>query len=311
MAKQKLTRKSYKRNIIVFGLMLFMGIALVSTGFATWVLSQDTSTTAGGNVEVGIVSDNELKITDLKYYTVYNGEGDAGNKEVSKDNLEFNFEPTEADTTGRVKNDGVNFEQMSLYIVGKIAPTSFIDDFNVKVTLPAGVEKAIEDGAIALDATTAKYAAKNTEGTLVIGADVIVDGVVQDGFNVITSPEEGTYLFTIKVGFVWGTDFKGQNPGVYYDEDETGKAVLYADVKAALHNLRSAVHGCSYVHFNEQDYEIYEIDGQTYALVEGAYYKATITKNENTVTNVTLADSTSDVKPETPKFEITITVTAK
>ena len=43
MAKQKLTRKSYKRNIIVFGLMFFMGIALVSTGFAAWVLSQDTS----------------------------------------------------------------------------------------------------------------------------------------------------------------------------------------------------------------------------------------------------------------------------
>lgn len=311
MAKQKLTRKSYKRNIIVFGLMLFMGIALVSTGFATWVLSQDTSTTESGNIEVGIISDNELKITDLKYYTVYNGADDAGNKEVSKNNLEFNFEPTEDDTTGRVKNDGVNFEQMSLYIVGKIAPTAFIDDFNVKLTLPAGVEKAIEDGAIALDATTAKYASKDTAGTLVIGADVIVDGVVQDGFNVISTPEEGTYQFVIKVGFVWGADFKAQNPGVYYDEDETGKATPYADVKAALQNLRSAVHGCSYIRFNETDYEIYEIDGQTYALVEGAYYKATIAKAENTVTNVTLADSSSEVKPETPKFEITITVTAK
>ena len=68
MAKIKLTRKSYKRNIIVFGVMLFMGIALVSTGFATWVLSQNTQIEVNGqNVNVGVVSDNALKIS-ISYF---------------------------------------------------------------------------------------------------------------------------------------------------------------------------------------------------------------------------------------------------
>lgn len=308
MAKQKLTRKSYKRNIVVFGLMLFMGIALVSTGFATWVLSQDTSTTASGNVEVGVISDNELKIENLKYYTVYTEDEKV---EVTESNLEFNFEPTAEDTSGRVKNDGSNFEQMNLYIVGEISPTDFIDDFTVQVTLPAGVEKAIEEGYIALDANTAKYATKDAGGTTVIGANVIEGGTVVAGFEVITSPEEGVFQFVVHVGFVWGTKFNAKNPGIYYDEDETGKTVAYADVKAALQNLRSAVHGCSYVTFDDVDYEIFEIQGQTYAHVDGAYYKATITKDGSTVTNVELGTTAQDVNPETPKFEIKITVTAK
>ena len=63
----KLTRKSYRRKLIMFGAAIFMSLALTATGFAAWVLSQDTSVDAGGNGEVGIVSDNELKITDLKY----------------------------------------------------------------------------------------------------------------------------------------------------------------------------------------------------------------------------------------------------
>lgn len=37
----KLTRNSYKRKIILFGVIVFMSIALISTGFAAWVMSQE------------------------------------------------------------------------------------------------------------------------------------------------------------------------------------------------------------------------------------------------------------------------------
>ena len=232
MAKIKLTRKSYKRNIIVFGLMLFMGIALVSTGFATWVLSQDTSVEAGGNVEVGIVSDNELKITDLKYYSVYEGEGSENNKELTPLELSFKFEPVEGDTQGRVKNDGENFEQLTLYIVGKVAPMNFIDDFNIAMTFdaPEKLKAAVDAGYIQLPECAA-------EG----GVNIMTDGVITDTVSI---KEDGT--FVIKVQFQWGEYFNFKNPGDYYDNDAAGKAVEYKDMKAALQNLRSAMYGSTY-----------------------------------------------------------------
>ena len=233
MAKRvKLTRKSYKRNIIVFGLMLFMGIALISTGFAAWVLSQDTSHESGGNVEVGIVSDNELKITDLKYYTVYNGAEASDNVEISASELSYKFEPTEDDVNGRVKNDGENYEQLTLYIVGKIGPMNFIDDFNVALTfdLTDQVKTAVDAGYIELP----EYA---KEG----GVNIMEDGVILDTLSI---KEDGT--FVIKVAFEWGAYFNYMNPGEYYDETDAGKAVEYSAMKAALQNLRSSVYGSTY-----------------------------------------------------------------
>lgn len=35
----KLTKNSYKRKVILFGVLLFMSIALISTGFAAWIMS--------------------------------------------------------------------------------------------------------------------------------------------------------------------------------------------------------------------------------------------------------------------------------
>ena len=236
MAKQKLTRKSYKRNIIVFGLMFFMGIALVSTGFAAWVLSQDTSVDAGGNVEVGIVSDNELKITDLKYYTKYDAtdpENEKGqNIEVQPNELSFNFEPTEDDTTGNVKNDGENFEQLSLFIVGKIAPMNFIDDFIITMTfdLPAQIQAAVDAKYIQLPECAAPG-----------GVNIMEAGVITDSASI---KEDGT--FVIEVSFEWGEYFNYMNPGKYYDETDAGKAVEYDDMKAALQNLRTYVYNSTY-----------------------------------------------------------------
>ena len=35
----KLTRKHYNRKILSFGLVLFLAVALLSTGFAAWIMS--------------------------------------------------------------------------------------------------------------------------------------------------------------------------------------------------------------------------------------------------------------------------------
>lgn len=247
MAKRiKLTRKSYKRNIIVFGLMLFMGIALISTGFATWVLSQDTTLEQGGNVEVGIVEDNALEITDVRYFTVYNGADAEGNVELTGENIKnelaFYFEPTADDKQGRVKaREGDHTEQMTLYIVGKVSPMNFIDDFNVSLTFgdeaqTAQVMAAVNNKYIILPECAA-------EG----GVNIMEDGVIKDTVSI---KEDGT--FVIKVAFGWGEHFNYKNPGDYYDNDTAGKAVGYNEMKSALQNLRACIHGSTY---NEEGVE--------------------------------------------------------
>ncbi len=245
MAKRiKLTRKSYKRNIIVFGLMLFMGIALISTGFATWVLSQDTTLEQGGNVEVGIVKDNALEISDVKYYTVYNGAEATDNVVISKDELAYYFEPKADDKEGYVKAEfdehGAlvgNAEQMTLYIVGKVSPMNFIDDFNVSLTFgdeaqTNQINAAVAAGYIKLPACAA-----------VGGVNIMQDGNITDQLSI---DDEGN--FVIKVAFEWGEKFNYQNPGEYYDsgvidQDPDKKAEAYANMKITLNNLRQLIHG--------------------------------------------------------------------
>ena len=87
----KLTRNSYKRKIILFGVFVFMSIALISTGFAAWVMSADDKVEDDGNVDVGVVKDSTIDIIfdDEDYIK----------------NFEFLFEPA----AGDVKADGNRF----------------------------------------------------------------------------------------------------------------------------------------------------------------------------------------------------------
>ena len=49
----KLTKKSYNRRIYAFGIMVFIAVALVSTGFASWVMSNNAVNAPEGTISVG------------------------------------------------------------------------------------------------------------------------------------------------------------------------------------------------------------------------------------------------------------------
>ena len=57
------TRKSYKRKVVMFGLSIFMAIALSATGFAAWVISNDTENAQTGQVTVGAISDRAIEMS--------------------------------------------------------------------------------------------------------------------------------------------------------------------------------------------------------------------------------------------------------
>ncbi len=176
----KLTRNSYKRKIILFGVIVFMSIALISTGFAAWVMSQEKKQSTSGNVTVGAVTE--------------------GNIEVILDPLtvkDFKFEPKESDTTGRVRNDGTNFESLTVTVTGTIKNTQFLKEATIKMNVQNHVNQAVTDGYIVLPECA--------------GKEVVL--TLTDGGS--KTEKKFTYDITIE----WGSKFGNVNPGEYYDSD--------------------------------------------------------------------------------------------
>lgn len=173
----KLTRNSYKRKIILFGVIVFMSIALITTGFAAWVMSQEKKQSKSGNVTVGAVTE--------------------GNIEVILDELtvkDFKFEPKESDTTGRVRNDNTNFESLTVTVTGTIKNTQFLKEATIKMNVKDAVKQAETAGYIILPECA------NSEVVLTL---------TESGTN--------EKKFSYDITFKWGSKFEGENPGEYYD----------------------------------------------------------------------------------------------
>lgn len=210
----KLTRNSYKRKIILFGVLIFASIALISTGFAAWIMSTNANKDTPGNVTVGQVTDSSLKIEDLG---------------LSKTTLML--EPKEEDNTGRVRNDGTNFESLETVVTANISPTVYIKEVVVKFVVPLGVKKAADEGYIVLP----EFACLEEEvATFAKGKTYVLTS---------TDKAQAKYALSEKIEIKWGTKFNNQNPGVYYDDDPVGQNVKDADVKKALEDFRALVYG--------------------------------------------------------------------
>ena len=87
----KLTRKSYNRRIFTFGTLVFLSAALMSTGFATWIMSKDASQNQTGNVTMGTITG---KVSPAKYIG----------------SLTVNLEAKDAVKTNLMKAAGINPE---------------------------------------------------------------------------------------------------------------------------------------------------------------------------------------------------------
>lgn len=208
MAKnKKMTRNSYKRKIIVLGIMIFMSIALVSTGFAAWVISRDAKVENEGNISIGVVQSETMTVTINE-----------------ADNHSFAFEPLEEDTTGRVRNDGTNFERMSFKFTGTVTNTGYLKSdttgkyvkIKLDLTGAPGIKAAAEAGYIVLPEC----------------ADTWVNVYVDND----EETNEATFEYTVE--FEWGTAFGGMNPSKYYDEHADGLAVDDLDVEEELDEFR-------------------------------------------------------------------------
>lgn len=230
----KLTRKSYKRKKIAFAAVILGGVALVSSGFAAWVLSSNVKQETNGSVNVGAVKNGNLKM---------NITSKIGGTTVDLDKGYFNFDTKVNDNTGRVRAEvGQTAEKSeSLSISYDITIKSPIDNFKDLTVSMATKKGEAED-------TTTLSSVKNknyivlpdcAENTVTLAAKGDLPHLNSDEATAFETKTDGkdkgtgeddkdvvyaySWTITYTVKFKWGTLFDGLNPGEYYDKVYSGE----------------------------------------------------------------------------------------
>lgn len=260
----KLTRKSYKRKKIAFAAVILGGVALVSSGFAAWVLSSNAEKDVEGGVKVGTVEKGSLKI-EISL-------AGAAASETGLNSGKFNFNTKKDDHTGRVRaaegQTAEDSENLSLsYVVTVKSPIDNFKQLDITMTAkkenqPIVLDSAIKSGEkyyvnapdcskkkITLEADGASGSVtlandkitSETEGSLFTKAE---NGTSKDETDNITYKYSWTTTYT--VAFSWGDLFGEQNPGEYYDLEETKTTISDADVENTLNAMHTALDGISY-----------------------------------------------------------------
>lgn len=233
----KLTRKSYKRKKIAFAAVILGGVALVSSGFAAFVLSQDKTANGSGSINVGEVTDGalDMKITskikgnekDSNYTEGWKDGNPIPEGDAQKDT--FRFDAQYDDTTGRAKWNGTDYEHLEIQytvVISSTAPT--FDSLTITMAQNDWVDAQVAKNNIVAPACYNKEASSKTSDTKL---------------QITVNPEEPsdkngkkyTWTAVYSVAFAWGTTFGGKNPTEYYDDE--GANIPYADMKKTLDGL--------------------------------------------------------------------------
>lgn len=236
----KLTKKSYRRKRMLMGLALFMSIALISTGFAAWVISSSVEKDGGGNVTAGTVSDKSISL-DIN----------------SADNLgTVKFEPCKEDTSGRVRYEVLtpegqpseNYESLSFIVSGTIGdPANYLNNLTIKIEElnPETNEPYAKDASNLYKASQENFITlpecfynEVSLYEIVENSPKVLKQERRDGSSVDCFVVDGeTKTFSYEIAFGWGSLFEGINPGYYYD----GKTATGADYSSSASEEELAV----------------------------------------------------------------------
>lgn len=212
---KKFTRKIYNKKLVALGLSSFMGIGLTSTGFAAWVMSKDANETPEGSVNVAVITDASATIKLLDDYATKEG-----NTWKLKEN--FSFNAPEDDIEGRLRSDKTGPKECLTVTLKGVVEADVKYNLTAQILdLPDGIEAAMTEGYIA-------WNPEYTDYTSVTSVDLDESGA-----------------FTITLGFVWGVEFGGVNPSIYYDEVAEGIAKDDATMQSELLTFYQIIRGLS------------------------------------------------------------------
>lgn len=229
------TKKSGQRKAFAVGIAAFASVCLIATGFAAWVISAKAEKKETGNVNIGKVSTADIKI-------VVDQENE--NTNVLSSEYGFSFNPTKEDVTGRVRNDGTNFENLGFTLTGTVGPQRFVTSFVVRLDIG---KQDTEDGKqvwvkdVEANARFEAAAAKHYI-TLPDCFNKDIDlKTVSGGYTEAAADDNAVASFKHDIKFGWGTAFNNKNPGLFYDSDtsipEDGKNASDEKVTKTLNDF--------------------------------------------------------------------------
>lgn len=207
----KYTTKNYKKKYVTYGIIAFAGVALMSTGFATWLFINNAEANQGGNVNVGTVVDGNITFEAVTL---------VGNQNIV-------FDVAENDTTGDIRTPSAGTAlNLDLQITGKISPAQYVDYATIQMTLPEGVWKAagykkLENG-YTKDPELKEYI---TLPTITVGEEKkeIATEAQRITLTDDTTEDITKKTFEVDISFGWGALFDNDNPSLYLD----GNTVSY------------------------------------------------------------------------------------
>lgn len=229
---KKVTRHAFSKKAIMITASLFVTLALITTGFAAWLISSGASGEGTGNITTATIDDAHLGLTvamaEGKDFVCFGPQADDKVPHIMydppKDGEKDDKEVLTATVTGTIKN----YDRLKEFNI-----TIKISD---KALTAAGYTWT-ETNEGSLKNRTYTYNAEKAYISLPEYA-VDTDGrflpLPSDPFNKTTAPKtisagdsmftdgttENEKKFTFDVTFGWGEKFEGCNPGRYLDREE-------------------------------------------------------------------------------------------
>lgn len=251
---KKVTRHAFSKKAIMITASLFVTLALITTGFAAWLISSGASGEGTGNITTATIDDARLGLT------VAMAEG--------KDFVCFG--PQENDTVPDIRyrdpkeGEKDDKEVLIATVTGTIKNFDRLEKFNVTIkisdkALTAAGYEWTETGEGSSKSRTYTYSAEKAYIALP-GYAVDTDGrflPLPSDMSKTTAPktisaEDSMFTagananeknFTFDVTFGWGEKFKGCNPGRYLDREVDGhlpdKTYTVDEKKEIMTELRS------------------------------------------------------------------------
>lgn len=237
--------KSYKKAVTI-GVAAFSAVALLTTGAAAFVLTNEATNTTDGNVSVGTVVDNgvELSVSDAAAIVLDAEKGDSSGR------VQFSSE------NGKTPNMNISISGTLLPIDSSLSTSEVLADYDLSFTFAVSSKNiSVGDTSEAGNTFFPKYVTTKSHGATVneyltltytdikgSNSESLLD---VDTATAITVAADGT--FDLDIDFNWGSFFGWTNPSIFYDTDSSltsgdssvagGSATTLSSVKSALDTL--------------------------------------------------------------------------
>ena len=236
--------KSYKKAVTI-GVAAFSAVALLTTGAAAFVLTNEASNVTDGNVSVGTVVDNgvQLSVSDAAAIVLDAEEGDSSGR------VQFSSE------TGKDPNMNISIDGSLIPTGTGVSTSEIVAKYDLTFTFAVSsdnisVGTTSEPGNTFFPkyVTTTTGAAVSEYLTLTYtdtGASGSATACPVGEAKKITVAANGS--FSLDIDFHWGKFFGWTNPSIFYDTDSSltssdssvagGSATSLEAVKSALDTL--------------------------------------------------------------------------